>query len=126
VARPQKCRNICSMPEHTRFYPENGINGNVVLTVDEYEVMRLLDYMGFSQEKCAERMNVSRTTVTRMYESVRKKIAEALVMGRGILIEGGDVMVCSGIKPECVNEPNCCHRLRIGQEVLFNAKGKSV
>ena len=60
MARPQKCRNICSMPEHTRFYPENGINGNVVLTVDEYEVMRLLDYMGFSQEKCAERMNVSR------------------------------------------------------------------
>lgn len=114
------------MPEHTRFYPENDKNGNVVLTVDEYEVMRLLDYMGFSQEKCAERMNVSRTTVTRMYESVRKKLAEALVMGREILIEGGDVMVCSGIKPECVNEPNCCHRLRIGQEVLFNAKGKSV
>ncbi|MBQ5390031.1 MAG: DUF134 domain-containing protein [Clostridia bacterium] len=56
-------------------------------------------------------MNVARTTVTRMYGSARKKIAEALVKGSQISIRGGDISVCAAIRPECADAPNCCHKL---------------
>ena len=58
----------------------------------EYEVIRLLDYAALTQEQCAEKMNVSRPTVTRMYDSARQKMADALVNGKTIRIEGGDVI----------------------------------
>ena len=57
MARPQKCRCICSLPSFNRFTPAAGAGkGEVLLGYDEYEVVRLLDYEGFSQERCAERM----------------------------------------------------------------------
>lgn len=112
MARPPKCRSICSMPKVTQFGPLNIESiDKIILNLDEYEVLRQLDYAHFTQEKCASRMNVSRTTVTRMYESARSKIAEAIVTGKKIIIEGGDVMICSSPKAECFNEPLCCHRL---------------
>ena len=55
-------------------------------------------------------MNISRTTVTRMYESARSKIAKALVCGQALTIAGGDVAVCEKMRPECRDEPLCCHR----------------
>ena len=112
MARPNKCRNICSMPKVTEFVPAGGSESCVVLGVDAFEVIRLLDYKKFTQEQCAARMNITRTTVTRIYEDARRKIAEAMVFGRRIVIEGGDVMVCRQMKPECKNEINCCHRQR--------------
>lgn len=112
LARPNKCRNICSMPRVTEFVPKGGGEDSVVLGVDAFEVIRLLDYIHFTQEQCAARMNISRTTVTRIYEEARGKIAEAMVLGKRIVIEGGDVMVCRAMKPECRNELNCCHRQR--------------
>ena len=90
IARPQKCRCICSPPRFLRFAPEGTAKGTVVLGYDEYEVLRLLDYEGFSQAVCAQRMDVSRTTVTRMYESARKKVADAFVNGKNILMEPVD------------------------------------
>lgn len=110
MARPNKCRNICSMPRVTEFIPANGCKDCVVLGVDAYEVIRLLDHIQFTQEQCAARMNISRTTVTRIYEDARRKIAEAMVLGKRIVIEGGEIMVCREMKPECINEINCCHR----------------
>ncbi len=59
------------------------------MTVDEYETLRLLDDEGLTQEACAARMNVARTTVTAIYDSARKKVAEALVHGKRLLITGG-------------------------------------
>ena len=82
----------------------------MVLGYDEYEVLRLLDYEGFSQAMCAQRMDVSRTTVTRMYESARKKMADAIVNGKEIVMEPGDVLVCPAPRPECANAKHCCHR----------------
>lgn len=111
IARPQKCRCICSAPRFVHFSPEDGAAaGTVVLGYDEYEVLRLLDYEGFSQAMCAQRMDVSRTTVTRMYESARKKVSDALVNGKSILMEPGDVVVCPAPKPECAGVRHCCHR----------------
>ena len=111
MARPPKQRCICSLPQVTGFTPQGcAADGTVELTYDEYEVIRLLDYKGFTQEQCAVRMNISRTTVTRMYEEGRRKLAKILVEGRPLRIEGGDVMVCTQPRPECAGETYCCHR----------------
>ena len=77
---------------------------------DEYEVIRLLDYEMFSQKQCAEKMSISRSTVARMYEHARKQIADALVNGKKITISGGDIKVCTAMKPECRHVKNCCHQ----------------
>ncbi len=110
MARPQKCRYICSKPKVTRFFPDLEEAGSVTVGYDEYEVIRLLDYAKLTQEECAKKMQVSRPTVTRMYEAARQKIADALVNGKQILIAGGDVLVCAALKPECAGEAHCCHR----------------
>ena len=100
------------MPRITEFSPgeRQTFGGRLVLQVDEFEVIRLLDYKGFTQEQCAGRMNISRTTVTRIYEAGRRKVAQALVEGRGLSIKGGDVMICTSLRPECAGELHCCHR----------------
>ena len=111
MARPQKRRCICSVPQVTGFSPQGEApDGRVNLTYDEYEVIRLLDHLQLTQEECARRMAVSRSTVTRIYEEARRKMADMLVNGRALTIGGGDVIVCTEMRPECVNEEHCCHR----------------
>ncbi len=70
--------------------PRNMLS-TVTLLFDEYEAIRLLDYEGMNQEQAAVQMNVSRPTLTRIYEKARKTIAQAFVEGKMILIEGGNV-----------------------------------
>jgi len=78
------------MPAFRSFSPDDAeATGSVRMTVDEYEAFRLLDAEGLTQEACAARMNVARTTVTAIYDSSRKKIADALVNGKRLLIAGG-------------------------------------
>ena len=116
MPRPEKMRCICSLPKCGSFGPLDTFSGDgdtLVMTLDEYEAIRLLDYMGFSQEACALRMNVSRPTVVRIYESARRKMAEAIVTGKKIEIRGGSVTVCTAPRPECADEPYCCHRPKI-------------
>lgn len=88
MARPPKCRSICSMPLVKEFGPLDFESTEIIiLNIDEYEVLRQLDYAHFTQEKCASRMNVSRTTVTRMYESARTKIAKQLLPAKKLLLK---------------------------------------
>ena len=68
----------------------------IVLAIDEYEAIRLIDYEGLSQEECSDNMNVARTTAQQIYATARKKIATALVEGLPIRIEGGDYRICNG------------------------------
>ena len=90
MARPLRCRRIGKQPVYRSFVPEDAeALDTVYLTVDEFEAFRLLDDEGLNQEACAERMNISRTTVTAIYESARHKIADALVNGKRLLIKGG-------------------------------------
>lgn len=111
MARPQKRRCICSVPRITRYVPQDGKpSGSVRLTFDEYEVIRLLDYRQMNQEQCAERMGISRTTVTRIYNEARRKIADMLSNGKTLSIGGGDVFVCPRMRPECEDEEQCCHK----------------
>ena len=101
MARPRKCRKVCCLPRICEFYPAGESSGTVTLTVDEYETIRLIDREGFSQEECAGFMRVARTTAQQIYASAREKIAEALVSGAGIRIEGGDYLLCDGKEREC-------------------------
>jgi predicted DNA-binding protein (UPF0251 family)/predicted Fe-Mo cluster-binding NifX family protein len=78
------------MPLYRSFSPDDiAADESVRMTVDEYEAVRLLDAEGLTQEACADRMNVARTTVTAIYDSARKKIADAIVHGKRLLIAGG-------------------------------------
>jgi len=78
----------------------------VTLHLEEYEALRLIDYEGQIHEQVAQTMNVSRPTVTRIYESARKKLAQALVEGRSLVIEGGEISL-SGIHYLC---EDCQHK----------------
>lgn len=111
MSRPEKCRRICSHPVVRAFAPtDRAANGEVILGFDEYETIRMIDGFGHSQAACAQKMGVSRATIARIYAAARQKLAEALINGRGLKIEGGDVIVCAHPRPECIHEPNCCHR----------------
>ncbi len=73
----------------------------VSMLVDEYETIRLIDLQGFTQEECAEQMHIARTTVQRIYNDARKKLAESLVGGKVLRIEGGDYELCKGLEKTC-------------------------
>ena len=93
MPRPPKCRRVCALPRTSRFLPDGGEGEAllpVVLLVDEYEAIRLIDLEGLSQEECAQQMEVARSTVSAIYDSARKKIAQSIVGGRRLTIEGGN------------------------------------
>jgi len=103
MPRPVKCRKVCHFPKILEFLPAGGTEKKapIVLTVDEYETIRLLDKEGYSQEQCAVFMQIARTTVQRIYENARKKIADALIGGYPLKIEGGDFKICDGQNSNC-------------------------
>ncbi len=97
MARPKKYRRVCEFPPTLGFAPSGGGEADaVLLTLDEYEAIRLIDKEAFSQEQCGGQMGVSRATVQMIYASARKKLACALVDGRPLRIEGGEYRLCAG------------------------------
>ncbi len=92
MPRPRRFRRVCFEPDTTYFKPA-GIRmaelAETVLTVDEFESIRLKDHEGLDQNQAAKKMDISQPTFQRIYESARKKIADALVNGKAIKIEGG-------------------------------------
>ena len=93
MPRPFICRRVWFKPGITYFKPAGvPIAGLIetVLTVDEIEAIRLKDYEGMDQEKAAKKMNISQPTFHRLVTIARKKIADALVNGKAIRIEGGN------------------------------------
>ena len=104
MPRPRKWRKVCCLPESNRFGPLNTLINQehfVIMSVDEYETIRLIDLEGFTQEECADQMNIARTTVQRIYNDARKKLAESLVNGKVLRIEGGDYKLCDGLEKSC-------------------------
>lgn len=93
MARPFKCRRVAFIPGVTYFKPA-GIPLRALeearLTVEEAEAIRLKDLESLEQKEGAEKMNVSRSTFQRILASARQKIADALLNGKAIRIEGGN------------------------------------
>lgn len=108
IPRPQKCRKVCSLPHCTDFGPAHKSCAQVEMTVDEYETIRLIDLEGLTQEQCAERMEVARTTAQAIYAAARKKLAECLVKGSRLKIGGGNVEYCEHHGHACGH--GCRHR----------------
>jgi predicted DNA-binding protein (UPF0251 family) len=96
LPRPFCCRRIAGRPAASIFKPI-GIPvrelDEVVMTLDEFEAIRLADLNGLYQEQAAEAMGVSRPTFSRIVESAHRKLADALVHGKALRIEGGPVRV---------------------------------
>ncbi|MBN2504399.1 MAG: DUF134 domain-containing protein [Bacilli bacterium] len=114
MPRPQKPRNVCRMPSQDRYGPldrPESDAGIIVMAIDELETIRLLDYEGYNQEEAARQMNVARTTVQRIYNDARNKVADALVNGKQMNIQGGIYNLCRDNCGTCVRP----RRLRMGQ-----------
>ncbi|MBN2402056.1 MAG: DUF134 domain-containing protein [Spirochaetes bacterium] len=94
MSRPKCCRKIGCAPDNKYFKPRGipfaQINA-IILTLDEFEAIRLADMEGLYQEKAAEKMNISRQTFGRIIESAHKKVADVLINGKALKIEGGEV-----------------------------------
>jgi predicted DNA-binding protein (UPF0251 family) len=94
--RPQKTRWVKCEPGEKCFKPQckplQELEG-VVLTMDEYEAVRLSDLEGLTQEEAAEKMKIHRSTISRILNSAHQKIADALVNVKAIRIEGGSCRI---------------------------------
>ncbi len=102
MPRPFKRRCVNGRPTAIIYkpagIPARGLNW-IQLNLDEYESIRLIDHLGMDQEQAAQQMGVSRPTVTRIYASARKKIADALVEGCALEIGGGPETIQSQVCP---------------------------
>lgn len=102
MARPQRCRRICAFPQVDGFCPQGKQCGEpILLNLDEYEVIRLVDLEQRTHEQCAQQMDISRSTVQEIYESARRKLAACIVYGRELTITGGNYRICQGQESGC-------------------------
>ena len=88
------------------------------MAIEEYETIRLIDLEGFTQEECAGQMNIARTTVQGIYNDARRKVAESLVNGKVLWIEGGEYKLCDGFGNTCGQ--GGCQRMKCGKEFTDN------
>lgn len=95
MPRPRQVSKVQIPPRVKGFIPIGYYKDQsepVQLNIEEYEVIRLLDYEGLSQVEAAEIMQISRPTLTRIYERARSKVATALTEAHQLLIEGGSAI----------------------------------
>ena len=114
MARPRKCRRVCGMPRNKSFAPMGLWDSaeRVIMAVDEYETIRLIDLAGYTQEECAEQMGIARTTVQGIYNEARRKLADVLVNGKTLFIDGGDIDLCQRENAGCGRKCGqiCCKK----------------
>ena len=118
MGRTPKWRRVAFIPEITYFKPV-GVSlralDKVRLSVEEAEAIRLKDLEGLEQEECAQRMSISRPTFHRVLESARGKVADALLNGKAIRIEGGNFEMAVR-RFRCING----HEWDVPFEVMIN------
>ena len=116
MPRPRKGKKVCCLPEINLYGPlklQRENNKCILMSVEEYETIRLIDLEKLTQEECGERMQVARTTIQKIYTDAREKVAESLVNGCILKIEGGDYQLYSEIeKPMGCGS---CRRSRCGR-----------
>lgn len=124
MARPSRCRRICAKPEYCSFAPEHvSKQDSTVLTLDEYETIRLIDLENMTQEQSAKQMDISRTTVMEIYNAARRKIADCIVNGKPLMIDGGNYRICDGSASYCCHENACYKR---GTVINSKKQGKDI
>ncbi len=115
MSRPRKHRRVCSVPDEKNYNVNANKDKTIDITVDEYEVVRLIDYVGLTQQECARQMQVARSTITAIYDTVRYKISDSIVNSKAIKVEGGDYEVCPNSKHCCGQcGKNRCGRCKHG------------
>ena len=126
MPKPSRCRRVCAEPLYKVFNAETKeLSGSVTLTVDEFEVIRLVDFEKRTHEQCAQQMQISRTTVTEIYENARFKIANAIVNGKTLYISGGHYKVCDGTSlNECSGR--CCKWRRNSNPIQHPSNGENI
>ena len=94
MPRPKKLKIVNGLPEYNLYGPINASEENsILMSIEEYETIRLIDVEGLKQEECAQRMQVGRITVQKLYADARYKIADLLVNGIVLKIEGGSYQI---------------------------------
>lgn len=119
MPRPQKCKKVCCLPESNMYGPlkESGVEKDIIImTVEEYETVRLIDLEGLTQEECAEKMKVARATVQKIYNEARSKMAAALVNGNILKIQGGYYELYN--ESERMDDCGRCRRSRCSRDFL--------
>ena len=90
MPRPRLRRRVRGRPNSSYFKPA-GIPMNtideVIVTIDEFEAIRLIDFQEIPQEQAASKMQISQPTLSRILKSARKKISDAIINGKAIRIE---------------------------------------
>lgn len=125
MPRPQRRRVVCCEPDYVFFAPD-GISpqSEVTLTVDEFEVIRLVDYEKKTHEEAAKQMNISRTTATEIYEAARFKLADTIVNGKPLYISGGNYSLCRG-ENDCCRKKGCCRKHGLCNDEATIKKGEN-
>lgn len=95
--RPKKYRIVRHDPKISLFSPRGkpGRPNEINLTMDEFESIRLADFLGISQKEAAKSMNISQQTFSRIFGKAHKKVADGLVNGKIIKIQGGYYVISS-------------------------------
>ena len=102
MPRPPKKRCVCCIPKNKSFIPaDKKAISRVIISVEEYETIRLIDLENYTQQETAAQMKIARTTVQSIYTLARRKLADAIVNGKEVSISGGDYEVCANYKKDC-------------------------
>ncbi len=115
MSRPKNNRIVHEPPIFTEFKPARVPGKSLVqiqYTLDEFEAMRLADFMGLSHEEAANEMEISRSTFSRLIEKSRKKIAEFIIQGKMLTIDGGNIHFRRNIIQCC----NCGHMFKTSMD----------
>jgi len=104
----RRCRFVGFQPGFSYFQPVGAMMGEVVLKVEELESLRLKDLLGLEQSEAAKEMGISQPTFHRILKEARRKVADALINGKALRIEGGDYV----LKTAAWGVPPCRRRRR--------------
>jgi len=117
LPRPRIQKRICDVPRVDTFTPSGRCQTSekkITMSVEEYEVVRLIDYEDLNQEQCASIMGVARSTVQRLYNDARKKIADSIINAKVLKIGGGDYTICVQQRDQNICEGCNKHQHRHG------------
>jgi len=120
MSRPKKKRIVHKPPLFTSFKPIGVMRDNlqpISMSLDEFEAIRLADYLGLEHSVAAEEMEISRSTFTRLIEKARHKISQFIINGKGLFIEGGNIHFRGNV----IRCEDCGHMFNTNFEQPLNA-----